>query len=62
MIVPAMDSLSNSVKEQNDNKFGSVFTLLTATCKDCHKATNYGFNVIKIPDTPPFSNQVFKPE
>ncbi|MEO9005373.1 MAG: hypothetical protein ABI288_11585 [Ginsengibacter sp.] len=59
MIVPAMDSLSNAVKEKNENKFSSGFTLLTATCNDCHKATNHGFNVIKIPDTPPFSNQVF---
>lgn len=62
VIVPAMDSLSNAVKEKNENKFSSGFTLLTATCNDCHKATNHGFNVIKIPDTPPFSNQVFKPE
>jgi len=62
MIDPAMDSLSIAIKEKNENKFVSGFTLLTATCNDCHKATNHGFNVIKIPDIPPVSNQVFKPE
>ena len=60
MIVPAMDSLSNAVKEKNENKFYSGFTLLTASCNDCHKATNHGFNMIKIPDIPPVSNQVFR--
>lgn len=62
MIDPAMDSLSIAIKERNENNFSSAYTLLTATCNDCHKATNHGFNVIKIPDTPPLSNQVFKPE
>ncbi len=60
MIVPAMDSLSEAIKEKNENKFSDGFTLLTATCNDCHKATDHGFNVIKIPDVPPVTNQVFK--
>lgn len=62
MIVPAMDSLSNAVKEKSEPKFDSSFTLLTVTCNDCHKATNHGFNMIKIPDMPPVSNQVFRPQ
>lgn len=60
IIVPAMDSLSDAIKEKNVNKFSRSFTLLTATCNDCHKATDHGFNVIKIPDIPPVTNQVFK--
>lgn len=62
MIIPAMDSLSNAVKEMNENKFGSAYTLLTVTCNNCHKATNHGFNVIKIPEVPPVTNQFFKPQ
>ena len=62
MIIPAMDSLSNAVKEKDESKFRNGFTLLTATCNDCHKATNHGFNVIKIPDVPPVTNQFFKPQ
>jgi len=57
MIVPAMDSLSNAVKEKDESKFRTGFTLLTATCNDCHKASNHGFNVIKIPEVPPVTNQ-----
>jgi hypothetical protein len=60
MIIPAMDSLSEAIKEKNVNKFNDGFTLLTATCNNCHKATDHGFNVIKIPDIPPVTNQVFK--
>ena len=62
MIIPAMDSLSDAIKDKNEGKFRSGFTLLTATCNDCHKATDHGFNVIKIPEVPPVSNQFFTPQ
>lgn len=62
MIMPSMDSLSNAVKEKDESKFKNGFILLTATCNDCHKATNHGFNVIKIPEVPPVTNQFFKPQ
>ena len=62
MIDPAIDSVSAAIKDKDQNKFDSSFTLLTATCNDCHKATNHGFNRIKIPDIPPVSNQVFRPQ
>jgi len=62
VIEPAMDSLSATIKAKDQRRFDSSFTLLTATCNDCHKATNHGFNQIKIPDVPPVSNQVFKPQ
>ena len=60
VIEPAMDSLAIAIKEKNENKFSSGFILLTATCNDCHRATNHGFNVIKIPEVPPLTNQFFK--
>ncbi len=62
MIDPAIDSISAAIKDKDQNKFDSSFILLTATCNDCHKATNHGFNSIKIPDIPPVSNQVFRPQ
>ncbi len=62
IIDPAMDSLSGAIKAKNETRFDSSFTLLTATCNDCHKATNHGFNLIKIPEIPPVSNQVFRPQ
>jgi len=60
MIEPALDSMTNAIEQKNPQLFKSSFTLLTNTCNNCHHATNHEFNVIKIPDTPPFSNQVFK--
>jgi hypothetical protein len=62
IIDPAMDSLSAAIKAKNETRFESSFTLLTATCNDCHKATHHGFNLIKIPEIPPVSNQVFRPQ
>jgi hypothetical protein len=59
MILPPMDSISKAVAEQDLPRFKAAFTLLTSTCNNCHRATKHEFNVIQIPTTPPFSNQIF---
>jgi len=59
MILPPMDSISKAVTQQDLPRFKSAFMLLTNTCNNCHRATKHEFNVIQIPTTPPFSNQVF---
>ena len=61
MISPAIDSVSNAIKQKNQLLFKSCFTLLTNTCNNCHKATKHEFNVVTIPAIPPISNQSFKP-
>jgi hydroxymethylglutaryl-CoA reductase len=61
MLNPAIDSVSNAIKQQNQPLFKSSFILLTNTCNNCHRATQYEFNVITIPANPPISNQIFKP-
>lgn len=60
MIVPPLDSLESAIRQKNMAAFKSSFTLLTYTCNNCHKATKHAFNVIRIPDKPPFSNQSFE--
>lgn len=60
MIEPALDSVSAAIKQKNITQFKSSFVLLTNTCNTCHKAVNYSFNEVKIPESPPFSNQVFE--
>jgi len=60
MINPALDSINNAIKQQNPSLFKSSYTLLTNTCNNCHRAADFEFNVVKIPDTQPFSNQDFK--
>ena len=60
MIKPAIDSLSYAINTKNLQLFKNSFVVLTNTCNNCHQVTNHAFNVIKIPDNPPFSNQDFK--
>ena len=60
MIKPALDSVVSAIELKNSTAFKNSFIQLTNTCNNCHKATNFGFNQVKIPDSPPFSNQVFK--
>jgi hypothetical protein len=60
MIDPAIDNVSNAIQHRNGQLFKSNYILLTNTCNNCHHATNHEFNVIKIPETPPVSNQDFK--
>ena len=60
MLQPAIDSVNNSIQQKDVAVFKRNFLTLTNTCNDCHKSVDYNFNKIKIPNTPPFSNQVFK--
>ena len=60
MINPAMDSLSNAIRQQRQSVFKSSFILLTNTCNNCHKATKHEFNVVTVPANPPIGNQSFK--
>lgn len=61
MINPALDSVDKAIEQKNSALFKSSYILLTNTCNSCHQATKLGFNVVKIPDSSPFSNQEFKP-
>jgi hypothetical protein len=60
MIDPALSGLSSAIKQKNDSLFSESYLTLTNSCNSCHRTTNHAFNVVKIPDTPPFSNQEFK--
>ena len=60
MIKPGLDSLDLAIKNKNISQFKNSFVLLTNTCNNCHRATKHEFNVIQIPQTIPFTNQVFQ--
>jgi hypothetical protein len=60
MIKPALDSLDLAVRSKNISEFNRGFIFLTNTCNNCHQVTKHEFNVIQIPSSPPFSNQLFK--
>ena len=60
MLQPALDSVSNAINKQDKNLFNKDFIILTNTCNNCHRAVHYEFNMVKIPETAPYSNQEFK--
>lgn len=61
MLDPALDSVNAAIVKQDTALFRSSYLLLTRTCNSCHQATDHGFNVIKLPTAPPFSDQEFAP-
>lgn len=60
MLKPALDAVNDAIQKKDATLFNSSYLLLTNTCNNCHKAVNFGFNIVKVPETPPFSNQSFK--
>jgi len=60
IIFAPLDSVRLAIERKSLNKFKQSFNLLTNTCNTCHEAVEFPFNEIKIPDSPPFSNQIFK--
>ena len=59
ILAPAMDSVRTAIRQQDPKMFVRSYTALTNTCNTCHRAVKFEFNVVKIPETPPFSNQDF---
>lgn len=60
MLNPALDNLDIAIEKQDPKLFKNIFISLTNTCNTCHRKTEFEFNVVKIPDQPPFSNQDFR--
>jgi len=60
MMNPALDSLNIAIEQKNKILFKTSYTLLTNSCNECHLLTNFEYNIVKIPDSSPFSNQDFK--
>ena len=61
ILYPALDSVDAAIKSKSLPRFKKSFVLLTNSCNRCHQSTHHEFNIIKIPDTPPFTNQEYKP-
>ena len=60
MADPALAAITSAIQQKNFAKFKEGYTLLTTTCNNCHKAVNFEFIKIKIPESSPFANQDFK--
>lgn len=62
LIYPALKSIRKSVSNKDLQQFKADFKTLTNACNQCHKATDFGYNLVKIPTDSPFTNQNFKVE
>ena len=61
MILAPLDSVDAAVEAKDLERFKASYQNLTATCNSCHVASQQGYNVVKVPDAPMFSNQDFVP-
>lgn len=59
IIFPVIDSIKSAINKSDLVLFKKQYSTLTLTCNECHQAVKYNFNDVKIPDNPPFSNQIF---
>jgi hypothetical protein len=57
----ALQQLDQAIAARNRQAFEKAFDALTASCNGCHVVSNFGFNVVKRPTAPPFTNQDFVP-
>ena len=53
--------IDTAIMTRDRTRFTAAFDRLTAGCNACHKEANFGFNVVKRPTVPPYSNQSFTP-
>jgi hypothetical protein len=60
MLQPALDSVNDAINKKDENLFRKDFIILTNTCNNCHRTVHYEFNMVKIPETAPYSNQEFE--
>jgi len=60
MISASLDSVNAAIVKKDPAAFKAGFNILTNTCNSCHQSTDHGYNVIKAPDSPPYSNQEFR--
>lgn len=61
MIEPSLERIEVAIDQKDPVLFKKEYIELTNTCNSCHRSTDHGFIVVKSPDSPPFSNQKFKP-
>jgi len=56
-----IQKVEKAVASRDQAGFAEAFDQLTEGCNACHRATNFGFNVVTKPTANPYSNQAFEP-
>jgi hypothetical protein len=55
-----LQQLEKAVSAHDGSAFNQAFDATTEACNSCHRATNFGFNVVTRPTANPYSNQAFQ--
>ena len=61
MTTEPLQELAAAVGAKDRDKFAQAFDNLTNACNGCHRAANFGFNVVGRPTENPYTNQIFQP-
>jgi hypothetical protein len=61
MVTEPLSQLVAVVQRKDATAFPAAYDTLTQKCNDCHKATNFGFNLVQRPTSNPYPNQTFVP-
>ena len=56
-----LQQLEKAISARDGGGFTQAFDSMTEACNSCHRATNFGFNVVTRPVMNPYSNQAFQP-
>ena len=59
MVTAPLADLGAAVNKKDTKDFEQAYDALTNACNDCHRATNFAFNVVQRPAMNPYPNQVF---
>jgi len=57
-----VSALRTAIEAKDEARFSAAFDALTDACNDCHRAANFGFNVVTRPTASAFLNQDFAPK
>jgi len=52
--------MEDAISARDGGKFAAAFDAITGACNACHKAVNFGFNVVTRPTANPYTNQNFE--
>jgi hypothetical protein len=61
MVTEPLAQLRSVAEKKDSAAFPPAYDALTDSCNNCHKAMNFGFNIVGRPTGNPFTNQVFQP-
>jgi hypothetical protein len=59
---PKLKQLDKTIDNKSADAFEGQYQNLVNTCNSCHQMTKHDFVVIKKPERPTYSNQVFEPQ